>query len=135
MFYAKINDEDVVTSVVQTHSKIDASDMVEIQKLDRTLLFKKFNRVSNSFETPASLKIKKTVYSRTEFVSLLPKAKVRRIQTLALTNDNINVWLFNLKMSDKIDLNDLEAWFTDGISAMVTEEVFTQAQVDKFLER
>jgi hypothetical protein len=65
---------------------------------------------------------------------MLPKGKIRAIQAAAETNDNINVWIFNLPMIDTIDLNNLPEWFTDGITAMVTEGILTAGQAQNFLE-
>ena len=76
----------------------------------------------------------KTVYTRADFIAKLPKNKIRAIQTAIQTNDDINVWVFNLPMVDNIDLNDLPVWFTEGLSAMITEGIFTKTQIKSFLE-
>jgi hypothetical protein len=78
---------------------------------------------------------RKSVYTKDEFIAKIPKAKIRAIKTAAETNDDINMWLFNLPMVNKIDLNTLPDWFTEGVDAMVTEGVITQNQADAFLER
>ena len=77
---------------------------------------------------------KKSIYTRSQFIAMIPKAKVRQIQTAMATNDDINVWVFNLPMVTEIDLNNLPAWFTAGMLAMVTENIITQAQAEAFLE-
>ena len=76
----------------------------------------------------------KTIYSSTDFIAKIPKGKIRNIQTAALTNDDINVWVFNLPMLTEIDLNYLPVWFTEGLDGMVTEGIFTQLQINNFLE-
>ena len=76
----------------------------------------------------------KTVYTRADFIAKLPKSKVRDIQAVTPTNDDINVWVFNLPMVDNIDLNDLPTWFTEGLEAMITEGIFTENQIKSFLE-
>lgn len=76
----------------------------------------------------------KTIYSKPEFIAKIPKNKIREIQAAAATNDDINVWIFNLPLMDVIDLNDLPIWFIEGLNAMATIGIFTQANVDNFLE-
>ncbi len=76
----------------------------------------------------------KTIYSRSDFIAKIPKSKIRDIQTATGTNDDINVWVFNLQLTDVINLNKLPAWFTEGLSAMVTEGIFTAGQINNFLE-
>ena len=85
-------------------------------------------QIKNKGATP------KSIYTRADFIAVIPKTKVREIQTAKETNDDINVWVFNLPMVDRIDLNNLPAWFTDGIAAMVSEGIFSQGQVNNFLE-
>lgn len=77
----------------------------------------------------------KTVYTRDQFIAIIPKVMVRQIQAAAGTNDDINVWVFNLPMVESIDLNDLPNWFVEGLQGMVTEAIFSQAVMDAFLER
>ena len=79
--------------------------------------------------------VPKSIYTRTQFISKIPKAKIREIQAKEVTNDDINTWIFQLKMADNINLNNLDAWFIEGLDAMVTVGIFTQQQVDNFLER
>ena len=81
-----------------------------------------------------SVVLRKSVYTKAEFIAKIPKSKIRGIQIATETNDDINVWIFNLPMMDKIDLNDLPAWFTEGLSAMITESIFTKNQINSFLE-
>jgi len=76
----------------------------------------------------------KSIYSIDEFIALIPKAKIREIQAAAETNDDINMWVFNLPMLKKVDLNNLPQWFLEGIATMVTAEIFTQNQANNFLE-
>lgn len=75
--------------------------------------------------------IPKTVYTRSQFASLL-KPKLKQIQDSV--NDDIVLWLFNIQGEKTVDLNSLESWFTDGIAAMVSNAIITQAQADTFLE-
>jgi len=78
----------------------------------------------------------KSVLAKDEFIALIPKKKLRAIQAAATNgDDDINVWLFNLNHINKIDLNSLPLWFTEGVEAMVSNQIFTQQQVDNFLER
>ena len=86
------------------------------------------------FSPPAYVAPLKTVYPIDKFMEKIPKAKVRTIQAAAVTDDDINMWLFMLTMATIIDLNNTPAWFTSGLAAMVTESIFTQNQVDAFLE-
>lgn len=77
----------------------------------------------------------KSQFSKSQFISLLPASKIREIQAAAQTNDAINAWIFQLTLLQApVDLNDLPVWFTAGIQAMVTAGIFTQNQVNKFLE-
>lgn len=76
----------------------------------------------------------KTIYSKPAFVALIPKTAIRGMQTAALTNDDVNMLLFNLPMMDRIDLNTLPPWFVEGFSALVVEGVFTQEQIVNLLE-
>lgn len=75
----------------------------------------------------------KPVYSSAQFLAKIPKAKIRAIQTAAETNDDINQWLFLLKLTSVVDLNTLPKWFEEGLDAMVVANVFTQQQIDTFL--
>ena len=76
----------------------------------------------------------KSTYTKEQFIAKIPKGKIREIQVAASTNDDINVWVFNLPMLDVIDLNSLPAWFIEGLQGMVTEGIFTQNQMNSFLE-
>jgi hypothetical protein len=84
--------------------------------------------------TPAERPKPKSVYDTSDFIAMIPKAKVRLIQAAAATNDDINVWIFNLPSLPKVNLNHLPGWFVDGIQGMVTEGIITQAQMNAFLE-
>jgi len=78
----------------------------------------------------------KSVYTKAEFISKIPKNKLKAIQAAMSTNDDINFWVFQMQMHQGlIDLNDLPPWFTEGIDAMVAEGIVTQVQADNFLER
>jgi len=79
--------------------------------------------------------IKKSVLTRSEFIDKIPAIKLRGILTLAETNDTVYKWAFNIKLMNEIDLNNLPTWFTEGITAMVTAELITQANANSFLER
>ena len=80
--------------------------------------------------------VTKTVYSKADFVAAIPKPLIRQIQNAAQTNNDINVWIFNLQMlQDSIDLNKPPDWFVEGIDAMVTEGLISQNNADTFLER
>lgn len=75
----------------------------------------------------------KSVYSNTDFMNKIPANKFKLIRTSE--NDDIEKWFDLVKMSPVVDLNILPAWFTDGLDAMVTEMIFTQDQIDSFLEK
>ena len=79
--------------------------------------------------------VRKTVYDKARFISLIPDAKIREIQQAAETDDRVNAWVFRLQNHvGDIDLNDLPSWFTDGLAAMVDTGIFTQEVINAFLE-
>lgn len=75
---------------------------------------------------------KKSVYTNSEFVAMIPPVKLTELRSS--TNDIIGQWVYMVPMLPVIDLNDLPVWFTDGLDAIVTEGIFTQNQVNAFLE-
>jgi len=76
----------------------------------------------------------KSIYTRTEFFSKIDNSKIREIETIKETNDIINNWIFNLQYIDKIDLNNLEEWFIDGMNELVTEGILTEVEKNELLE-
>ena len=90
------------------------------------------NIISETGEEEPQLK---SVYTRNAFISMIPKPMIRQIKTLAETDDDVEFWLFNLQFITEIDMNDLPAWFGEGLDAMVAGGLLTQGQVDSFLER
>jgi hypothetical protein len=89
---------------------------------------------ANVFTPPIKPPAQKSIHKTDAFVAMIPKAKIREIQAAAETDDDINMWLFNLPIVANIDLNRLPAWFTDGITAMVSGDIITQNQANGFLE-
>jgi len=74
----------------------------------------------------------KSVYTISEFIEKIPPNKLKAIR--ASTNDTIDQWVFLVPTEQTIDLNNNKPWFLAGLAAMVTEGIFTQNQVNNFLE-
>ena len=76
----------------------------------------------------------KSVYTIAEFIGKITSAKLREIQAALPTNDDLNYWYVNAQLLVNVDLNDLPDWFMDGMQALVDEGIYTQAQIEAFLE-
>ena len=85
--------------------------------------------------TPDPTPVRKTVYTREKFISMIPKAKIRAIKALAVTDDDVEFWLFNLNYLEEVDLNALPTWFEEGLMAMIDGGLFTEGQILAFIER
>ena len=74
----------------------------------------------------------KSIYSNAQFIGKIPANKLKLIK--ASENDDIEYWWEMIKITKVIDTENPQTWFTVGMDAMVSEVIFPQAQVDKFLE-
>ena len=51
-----------------------------------------------------------------------------------IDSDNINFFLDNVGNLTEIDTGDLPSWFTDATTSMIEKEVYTENQINNFLE-
>jgi len=136
MEFALIKNNEVINIIVSdTVPEIPGMDyVIRTDNLDGQKPGTGWGYDGDVFTTPPPPAKLKSIYKKEQFIAMLPKSKIRAIQTAMGTNDDINVWVFNLPFLDKIDLNNLPNWFTEGVAGMVTESIITQGQADAFLE-
>lgn len=53
MYYAQLDNENRVVSVIETNSELDNGFNIPIQEIDQSLLGMKYNAVTGGFEPPA----------------------------------------------------------------------------------
>lgn len=73
----------------------------------------------------------KSVYTNDQFMDKIPSNKFKLIR--ASNNDDIEKWFDLIKILPVVDLNNRLGWFNAGLDAMVTDGIFTQAQINNFL--
>jgi len=74
----------------------------------------------------------KSIYTISEFIEKIPPNKLKTIRASA--NDTIDQWVFLVPTERTIDLNNTKDWFLAGLAVMVADGIFTQNQVNNFLE-
>jgi len=68
--------------------------------------------------------------SKTDYAATHLKGKTRQIETLAETDDDVHLWLFNYKLVDEIDTDNLPDWFNDGLDALEVGSVISSSEKD-----
>jgi len=80
----------------------------------------------------------KSVYTKTEFLDLIPKNVRQQIRAEEQAGDGDMLdWTFIVTQMNEIDLNNLPSGFVEGLDSMPGNPNISvnQAQVDAFLER
>jgi hypothetical protein len=88
--------------------------------------------------TEYSEPVEKTVYTKVEFLDLIPRIIRQQIKAEELAGTlEVLDWIFIVNAMVEVDLNDLPDGFVEGLDAMAINEKISlnQNQIDNFLER
>ena len=120
-FYAQLSDSDVVIGVSETHSEMDAADLVPIAEFNPNLMGQRWNKEAKAFEPgpPPAQPTERNV-SRKAFLSRLTDAEAIGIDlaSIGATREAATVrrYLSKVNAAQHIDLADEET--RKGVQAL-----------------